>query len=121
MKLAFLFALLSAFVACGGRVEDPTPGGSGGGETAPASSVTKDAGGSSGPSDPFPSHELGSCKPGFDRASNPGRKCNWLTDSGKCFDTNDEACACICPPVQDSVCYGPFYNGEGSATPVYCI
>jgi len=121
MKSACLCALLSAVVACGGRVERPTSGGSGGGETAPASSSTKNTAGKSGASDPFPSHELGSCKPGFDLATNPGRPCNWLTDSGMCFDTNDDACACICPLDQDSVCYSPFYEGEGSATPVSCL
>ena len=117
MKRIVLCAALSGLLACGGRVEDPTPGGSGGSDSAPLSSP---GGSKSGPSAGLPSHELGDCKPGFDRASNPGQPCNWLTDSGQCFDTNDEACACICPPNKDSVCFSPFYGGDGSATPVHC-
>ena len=114
MKRVVLCAVLSGLLACGGRVEDPKTGGSGGGDTASGS------GGKSDAADPIPSHALGDCKPGFDRASNPGRACNWLTDSGSCFDTNDDACACICPPNKDSVCFSSFYNGDGSATLVRC-
>jgi hypothetical protein len=121
MKSSLLCALLSGLLACGGRVEDPKSGGSGGNEPVPVASSSNDAAGKSGSSTPFPSHDLGDCRPGFDRASNPGRACNWLTDSGMCFATNDDACACICPMDKDSVCYSQFYNGDGSATEVHCI
>ncbi|MEP7049372.1 MAG: hypothetical protein ABJB12_03425 [Pseudomonadota bacterium] len=121
MKIAFLCALLGGLFACGGRVEDPKSGGSAGEDTAPTSSGNNDGAGKSGASGSFPAHELGDCKPGFDRASNPARSCNWLTDSGLCFETNDDACACICPAEENSVCYSPFYNGDGSATLVHCI
>ena len=117
MKQVVVCALLSGLLACGGRVEDPKSGGAGGGDSAPVSSS---AGGAKSPPDTLPSHALGDCKPGFERASNPTRACNWLTDGGLCFDTNDDACSCICPPDKDSVCYSPFYNGTGSATPVNC-
>lgn len=121
MKVAFLCVLLGGLAGCGGRVEGPPSGGSGGGETAPVSSGSKNTAGNSAASDPFPQQALGSCKPGFDHASNPDRSCNWLTDSGMCFDTKDDACACICPAGNDSVCYSPFSNGDGSATPVHCL
>jgi hypothetical protein len=116
MKQVVLLAVLVGLSACGGRVEDPKPDGSGAGAAAPASS----SGEGSGSSAPLPSHPLGDCKPGFNRASNPGRSCNWLTDAGLCFDTNNDACACICPPDKDSVCVSPFYGGDGSATPIDC-
>ncbi|MEO7033305.1 MAG: hypothetical protein ABI548_05555 [Polyangiaceae bacterium] len=119
MNKVVLCAVLSGLLACGGRVEDPTSGSSG--DPVPASSSASGGSGKSGGStDPLPSHELGACKPGFARADNPGLACNWLTDAGLCFDTNDEACSCICPSSGASVCYGPFYNGPGSATPVHC-
>ncbi len=119
MKRVVLCAVFSGLLACGGRVEDPKSGsGAGGGDSAPVSSAG--GGSKSGPSDGLPSHELGDCKPGFDRASHPERACNWLTDDGLCFDTNDDACSCICPPDKASVCFSPFYDGPGSATPVSC-
>ncbi|MEO8901040.1 MAG: hypothetical protein ABI488_05175 [Polyangiaceae bacterium] len=118
MKQLILCAVLSGLLACGGRVEDPQSGSSG--DPAPASSSASGGGNSGGSPGGFPSHELGDCKPGFARANSPALACNWLTDSGLCFDTNDEACSCICPRSGASVCYGPFYNGPGSATLVHC-
>ena len=121
MKITLVCALLSALFACGGRVEEPKSGGSGGEDTAPASSASSDGAGNSGSDGSFPAHDLGDCKPGFDRAKSPARSCNWLTESGLCFETKDDACACICPAVANSVCYSSFYDGDGSATLVHCI
>jgi hypothetical protein len=123
MKELAVWAVWALLLGCGGKYEEP---GSGTGTSDPApssagsSAAEGKAGASSGTASPLPSHDLGECKPGFERATNPTRACNWLLDSGMCFDTNDAACACVCPTDHDSVCWSPFYEGAGSATPVHC-
>jgi hypothetical protein len=114
------FLAVTGVAACGGRYEDPGPG-----PGAPAgSSTSAPSGGKSGPASgstvTLPSHDLGVCTPGFERATNPQRTCNWLSESGQCFDTKDAACACICPGNKDSVCWSSFDDGPGSATLVQC-
>jgi len=108
--------------ACGGRViEQRDAGGSDSG--APVATIpvgSAGTGGKTGASNPFPSHELGVCTPGFDHAQNSTRPCHWLTESGKCFDDINGACACICPRDRDSVCSSGFDDGPNSATLVHC-
>jgi hypothetical protein len=125
MRRLALCAAIAGVVACGGRYEES--GFDGGRTDDPSSSIAAaGSGGSSGRAgasygDPtLPSHDLGACAPGFARTSNPSRPCNWLTDMGICFDSNDDACACICPKIRNSVCFSPFYPGPGMATPIHC-
>jgi hypothetical protein len=122
MKRQLLCLTWLGLVACGGRYEEPgtgtgAPVESGAGSTG---SPSEGKAGSSGSTVTLPNHDLGVCQPGFDQASNPGRSCNWLTESGKCFDTKDAACACICPGNKDSLCWSNFDDGPGSATLVHC-
>jgi hypothetical protein len=118
-----LFLALATFFACGGRaVEQPGTGGA-----APTEPSTDDsasaaaAGRSSAPSSSLPTQDLGDCTPGFSRAENPSRPCNWLSKAGSCFDKKEAACACICPTTGDSVCFSGFDGGPGSATLVQCL
>lgn len=122
MRLVILSAALVALVACGGRYEEPGSGGSGTSAPTGTSVGSDDSKGSdsSGTTASLPQQDLGTCVPGFERASNPSRSCNWLTDAGVCFDTKDAACACICPRNADSVCFSGFDDGPGSATLVHC-
>jgi len=119
MKLLVLWVVVSGLAACGGRYEEPGSGGSG--TSAPS---TDSEGGkksdSSGTTVTLPQQDLGVCVPGFERVTDPGRSCNWLTEVGVCFDTKDAACDCICPSSHDSVCFSNFDDGPGSATLVYC-
>lgn len=123
MKLPVLCAGVIALVACGGRYEEPGSGGSGT-STPAGSSAGSDSGqksdSSSGTTVTLPQQDLGVCTPGFERATEPGRSCNWLTEAGVCFDTKDGACDCICPRTQDSLCWSDFDDGPGSATLVHC-
>ncbi len=111
-------------LACGGRVVEPSsqdpdtgePSGTAGTTVGNAGATSK---GSSGGS--LPTHPLAECAPGFDRASNPARACQWLlTKSNQCFDTFDAACACACPTSGNSVCSSSIPGGPNSATPVFC-
>jgi hypothetical protein len=61
---------------------------------------------------------LGACMPGFDRYENLDRPCNWLADA-LCYDTKDQACACICPRDKESLCLSGL-PAPGSATRVTC-
>jgi hypothetical protein len=122
MKLLVLWVAVTWLVACGGRYEEP--GSDGSGTSAPPGSGADSDGGkksdSSGTSVTLPQQDLGACVPGFERAADPGRSCNWLTEAGVCFDTKDAACNCICPTSADSVCFSSFDDGPGSATLVHC-
>jgi hypothetical protein len=122
MKLLVLSVALAGLVACGGRYEEPGSSGSGAGGPAGSGTGSDASKGSdsSGSTVTLPQHDLGACTPGFERATNPTRSCNWLTDAGACFDTKDAACACICPTSGDSVCFSGFDDGPGSATLVHC-
>jgi hypothetical protein len=120
MKRLVLWVGVTGLVACGGRYEEP-----GSGTSAPAGSSTSSDGSqksdsSSGTTVTLPQQDLGVCTPGFERAADPARSCNWLTEAGVCFDTKDDACACICPRAGDSLCWSNFDNGPGSATLVHC-
>jgi hypothetical protein len=123
MKLLVLWVALTALVACGGRYEDPGSGGGSGTGAPTGSGAASDNGNgsdSSGSTVTLPKHDLGTCTPGFERATNLSRSCNWLTEAGVCFDTKDAACSCICPTNADSLCFSGFDNGPGSATLVHC-
>ena len=117
-----LFFALASLAACGGRaVEDPGAGGAAPTEPGTQAPAAAGAGRSSSPSAPLPSHDLAACKPGFSRAENPNRQCNWLTEDGSCFNEKEDACACICPTSGDSICFSGFDDGPGSATLVQCL
>ena len=121
MKKLVLALCLFALEACGGRVIETGPDGSGGSEVVVTPSAG--AGGASGPTTPtgsLPNHDLGDCQPGFERAKAPERQCNWISTAGVCFDTKDLACNCLCPSEHDSVCVSGFYGGPGGATRVLC-
>jgi hypothetical protein len=122
MKPIVLWVAVAVLVACGGRYEEPGSGGSG--TSTPSGSGADSDGGkksdSSGTTVTLPQQDLGVCVPGFERAADPGRSCNWLTEAGVCFDTKDAACNCICPSTQDSLCFSNFDDGPGSATLVHC-
>lgn len=116
--------LILGLAACGGRVLDQqgTDGESGGTAGAPAASLVAGASGGAGragSSKPLPTHPLSPCVPGFDRARNPERACNWADAKGACFEEMDDACACICPDSTDSICWSSFPD-PGQAVPVYC-
>jgi hypothetical protein len=120
LRLGFLGLGLAGLMACGGRViEQPGAGGADSGGPAPSGTAAASAGKSSS-SGSLPTHNLGTCTPGFSRAENPGRPCHWLLESGLCFDDIDGACACVCPRSKDSVCFSTFDHGPSSATLVYC-
>lgn len=97
-------------LACGGRSSVDDPGSDGAGASGPAPSGTtsasagKSSASNSNSSGALPSKELGECKPGFDHAQNPTQRCRWITEAGTCFDTSDDACACVCPRQGHSIC-----------------
>jgi len=119
---------LLGLAACGGRaVEEPgsdsgSSAGAGSGDSKPNQPLSQAGGaGKPGVTPSLPSHNLGTCKPGFSRAEQPDRNCNWLTESGLCFDKLSGACDCICPRTGDSVCFTAFDGGgTNAATLVYC-
>ena len=120
-RWGFLILGWAGLFSCGGRaIDDSDPDASESSSSAPSGPAKGNAGKSSS-SDSLPSHKLGACKPGFDRAQNPTRPCHWLTDSGACFDSTESACACICPSDRDSVCAHGFDDGLNSQTPIYCF
>ena len=106
----FLFAALTA---CAGHVEHR-------GGTDTGSLGSAGSGGSGSGSNDLPQHALGVCSPGFSQSAFPNRSCNWLSDKGICFDTEDQACNCICPTQGASVCSNAGYGGPGTASPIYC-
>jgi hypothetical protein len=119
---ALALAITSGVVGCGGRVVEEPPGTEKPETTDPAPSSTGAAGTGSSPGSPtkLPSHPLGDCVPGFDHGSNPSRACPWVTQNGQCFNSEDAACACICPTSGGSLCSSNFSPGPGGTTTVYC-
>jgi hypothetical protein len=115
-----LGVLIVALGACGGRViEQPSPGSAGSDPT------DGNASGAGSPSEPsssgngsLPKHELGDCKPGFSPSQQPSRACSWVIENGQCFDTQDEACACICGS-ENNVCWSAFPK-PGVPTIAHC-
>jgi hypothetical protein len=64
--------------------------------------------------------QLPPCQLGFDPEKEPDRPCNWLA-GGRCYDTTDEACACICPLDHAATCVTSFLNARpGGRVPVIC-
>jgi hypothetical protein len=109
---------LACVAACGGRYDEPGSQGSGSEDPSPSASGSSSS--SSSFSKPLPTHPLGDCMPGFDRASNPSRSCQWVTAMGQCFDSFDAACACLCPTTGNSVCSAALSPSPTGATTVYC-
>ena len=107
---AVVLALL--VLACGGKVE-PGDGRGGAGGTPPAEG-SRGAGGRFG--NP---QELDPCELGFLRSEQPSRRCPWLA-KGRCYDTKDHACACICPTDHVSTCMSDFPGADGPVN-VDCI
>jgi hypothetical protein len=65
--------------------------------------------------------QLPPCQPGFDPEKEPDRLCNWLA-GGRCYDTLDGACACICPLDHPATCVSSGLNARpGGRVPVSCI
>jgi len=95
---------------CGGQAERSIDDSKGG-----AMPTTGATGTGSTPNEGTP---LGACVPGFARYENLDKPCNWLADE-LCYDTKDQACACICPRDKKSLCLSGF-PVEGSATKVSC-
>jgi hypothetical protein len=61
------------------------------------------------------------CQLGFDPEKEPDRLCNWLA-GGRCYDTFDGACACICPLDHPATCMGSGLNARpGGRVPVSCF
>jgi hypothetical protein len=126
-RLSWMFSVLGlvALAGCGGRVIDDV----GSGDSVPSSPVPSSTSTSgknngkpkAGSSSSLPSHDLGSCTPGFLRIENPDRPCHWLSETGMCFDDSEGACACLCPTDHDSVCAHGFDQGPNSATFIYCL
>jgi len=117
------FALICAGLAgCGGKYELPDHQNTEGGDPAPSSggSAGSSAGGASGTKGSLPTHDLGTCVPGFAQTSEPSRPCPWITEHGECFDSFDAACACICPRSGSSLCSGAFSPNARGMTTVYC-
>ncbi|HTA89963.1 MAG TPA: hypothetical protein VK745_10320 [Polyangiaceae bacterium] len=117
---AIAVLVLSGWIAaCGGKYD---PGNQKSGTGDPGSNT---GGSSSGTSTgtstgSLPMHTLGDCVPGFDRSSNPSRPCAWVTEKGECFDTDDAACACICPTSGASICSSSLSPNQNGAIMVYC-
>jgi len=99
-------------LGCGGQTESG-PAESGGSSAAEGDAGTADGG--------FYQTPLPACdQRGFLRSEAYGRPCNWLGTDQRCYDTREEACACICPQNGTSQCVSGFYDGDGSATLVSC-
>ncbi len=123
MRTRCLGWLVVVLGACGGRViEEPgsdsagsSASDSGDGKAASAGTTSKPSGSGSGS---LPTHDLGDCKPGFSQVQNPTRACPWIIENGQCFDTQDDACACVCMS-ESNVCWSGFPK---SVTPtlVHC-
>ncbi|HEY4105337.1 MAG TPA: hypothetical protein VGM44_15675 [Polyangiaceae bacterium] len=114
MRLIVVVLAVGSILGCGGRVEEP------GTEKQPVDGGSATASSGSSGSGSLPAHPLGQCVHGFERASEPTRSCEWITQAGECFDSFDAACACICPSSGHSVCSAAFSPGPNGATTVYC-
>ena len=66
----------------------------------------------------YPSHALGACHPGPYPAD--ATTCPWLGDDGRCYQTVDAACNCVCPHDHASVCVSDFPGGPESKVKVSC-
>jgi hypothetical protein len=110
-------ALLLA--GCGGRTD------AGGGGTEGSTDDQKTSGaeqpkddpdtGSSAPGDT----PLGECVLGALARPAMGDPCPWLAE-GRCYESREMACNCICPRSKDSQCLSGFEGGPNSRVEVLC-
>jgi hypothetical protein len=100
------FGLALVFWACGGKVEPDDGHGGSGGAPATGGAAGRGEGGHFG--DPTP---LEACELGFSPQEQPARRCPWIAD-GRCYETKEKACACICPVDRVTTCISGF-PGDG--------
>jgi hypothetical protein len=62
---------------------------------------------------------LPGCELGDRDIGRRGEECLWLAD-GRCYADKLEACACICPAGNGSVCSSGFDDPENGRVAVYC-
>lgn len=81
---------------------------------------TSGAGGTDGGSNStdYPSHSLGACHLG--PLLSDATTCPWLGSDGRCYQTVDDACNCVCPRDHASVCVSGFPGGPKSKVEVSC-
>lgn len=111
---------LCAVFACGARsgipYDDPTGG-------ARADDVEPPAQPAPGPPPTprdrplFESKPLSSCEPGV--PANQADVCSWVAD-GLCYDTQDAACACVCPRSGNVWCQAGLFENHFGALEVDC-
>ncbi|HEX9618615.1 MAG TPA: hypothetical protein VF989_00685 [Polyangiaceae bacterium] len=115
MKAEWVLGLVYLGVACGGRVQ---PGSNDGNEPAPASERGFAGESSEGDTGGSPEVELGECVKGV--PIEDVEACAWLGSDDRCYETKEEACACICPRRDGTICTSGFPNGPNGRTPVRC-
>lgn len=115
-------ALVLLTMGCGARSEipydDPT-GGAGDEDVVPAPQPQPrpNEPGTSGDRPLFESKELMDCEPGV--SPNRAATCVWVAN-GLCYDTQDAACACVCPRSGASLCQAGLFENEFGAVEVNC-
>ena len=107
--------------ACGGRVEpDPDPApqeSSSAGNTGASGGSTSGSGQPEGTDGLDPATSLGKCPEGWDPAE---ADCPWLASNGLCYATKVDACSCICPRSNNTICSSGLPGGPDSRTWVSC-
>jgi hypothetical protein len=108
---------LLVVVGCGGRsqsreADDGSPAVSEGDDDGQGNSNGHQ--GAPGDEVSLPGCELGDRDAGF-----RGEQCLWLAE-GRCYAEKLEACACICPSGNGSVCSSGFDDPVNGRVPVYC-
>ena len=110
-------------VGCGGRVSpDPDPGpedaANNGAASNGSASNARTSGSDQGDGTGLdPSQTLGECPKGW----TPGdADCPWLASNDLCYATKVDACSCICPRSDKSLCLSGLPGGADSRTWVIC-
>lgn len=117
-SLGLVMALLLA--SCGGRTLTGGDGSEGStddpsGPSADPSDDEQDDGSSPVEGD----RPLGDCVLGAMARPAMAEPCPWLAE-GRCYESRDMACNCVCPRSKDSQCLSGFEGGPNSRVEVFC-
>lgn len=101
-----VLGLVPGFVACGGQVTKD-PGGGSAGQSSEADQLDEEE------SEDW-SRALGECQGSIE--ATPETPCEWQDEQGRCYETMDRACDCLCPRKGHSQCIF-----DGNRRVIYCV
>jgi hypothetical protein len=119
-------ALLAAAGACGGKLGDDrsdskdgpaernAAGGQGGGHDAGRAGTGNENDGV------MSDRTLEACKRGFLAEDKPGKACPYITDDGRCYESANAACDCVCPREGAGAIVCVQYGGNSEHIEVFC-